>query len=222
MASSAQTSQPNAARQPRSAYDPTEVKLRKVHPADGLDRTFTEQLDQQARQLTKLSSLTEGERRVAATVYRLVKGIESSATEEEGQRRVSDAFSSVTRDEPLDAPARSVPKWVDRDPEEFPTAESFLRHYFGSRLGLKGDLSIAILKQLDGELLEELKLELAERQNVLKTLLPTQRERGDDKLRTVLGYVPSDEIERKSALAVISRGGQPGVRGPYIKRQKLP
>jgi hypothetical protein len=106
-------------------------------------------------------------------------------------------------------------KWKDRAPEEHPTAEAFLRDVYKGRLGIDGNLSITALKRVDRELADQLLVEFEGRREELDALLPNRRMRGDAKLMRELGHIPPDERERQNALAVISRGGQPGARGPY-------
>jgi hypothetical protein len=119
--------------------------------------------------------------------------------------------------------ARRPPEtWRDRDQERFPTAESFLNEIYKGRLGLEGDLTLTRLKQMDRELAEQLQAELADQPERLTELLPSPTERANAKLIETLGFVPADPRERQNALSVISRGGRPGLRGPYRSREKLP
>lgn len=100
-------------------------------------------------------------------------------------------------------PAR--PKWIDRDPDKFPTAESFLRHYFGPRLGIEGDLTQAALGKIDGRLLAALDAEFrGERRSELRALLPTTKERNDALLLRMYGYIPEGE-DRKKKVTVLAR-----------------
>lgn len=121
-------------------------------------------------------------------------------------RRLSSAFASAAKQ------GEAMPRWVDRDAREFPTAERFLRHHYGPRLGANGDLTSASLGRLDPALLHVLNLEFrGERRAELHALLPTVQQRNDAKLLATLGYVPEGD-ERKNALTSISKGSVPRAR----------
>lgn len=99
--------------------------------------------------------------------------------------------------------AEAQPLWVNRDRDEFPTAEGFLRHHYEGRLGIDGDLTQADLSRLDQALFAALRREFKGRLEELHELLPTLKTRNDAKLMREYGYVPEGE-ERKSKLTAMS------------------
>lgn len=104
------------------------------------------------------------------------------------------------------------PKWDPKMKAEFGTAEAFLQHHYGPRLGIDGDLDQATLRKIDGPLMDALNVEFrGERRAELRDLLPTKTQRLDQKLRAALGHVPKGE-ERRRALTSLSRGHKIGVR----------
>jgi len=99
-------------------------------------------------------------------------------------------------------------KWVDRDPKQFPTAESFLRYHFGPRLGMEGDLTLAEIGRYDTPLLTALNREFKGRRHELHVLLPTVTDRANQRLLERYGYVPQGS-DRKSKLAMMSLQRKP-------------
>ncbi len=123
-------------------------------------------------------------------------------------RKVRPDFFTAARDR---SAARSdAPQWVDRVPQEFPTAESFLKHHYGARLGIDGDLTLSDLGRLDPPLLNALNREFSgtKRRGELHDLLPTLKKRNDAKLLRAYGHVPQG-LERKHKLSVLARGEGP-------------
>ena len=102
----------------------------------------------------------------------------------------------------------AVDLWVDRDPQEFPTAESFLRRHYGHRLGIEGDLTLREVGRIDTPLLTALNREFKGRRHELHLLLPTVKERADQKLLKKYGYVPTG-TDRKSKLTMMSLERKP-------------
>jgi hypothetical protein len=94
--------------------------------------------------------------------------------------------------------------WVDRNKGMFPTAESFLRHHYGPRLGIDGDLTYAALGRIDVGLQTALVREFKGRRDELHALLPTTKSRTDARLFREFGYVP-EGADRAAKLAALSR-----------------
>jgi hypothetical protein len=113
----------------------------------------------------------------------------------------SKAFSDV-------AEPNAVARWVDRDRSQCPTAESFLRRHYGPRLGIGGDLTLSEVGRHDMPLLTALNREFKGRRDELHQLLPTVRERADQRLLAKYGYVPQGR-DRMSKLAMLSREKKP-------------
>lgn len=101
-----------------------------------------------------------------------------------------------------------IPLWVDREPGEFPTAESFLRRHYGPRLGIDGDLTQAELGRLDMALQTALSREFKGRRDKMRAMLPTVEERRNAQLQREYGYVPQGE-DRKRKITALSRRPTP-------------
>lgn len=95
----------------------------------------------------------------------------------------------------------------ERDRNTFPTAEIFLKYFYSDRLGASGDLTPALLGKLDPPLLTALNAEFRGRLSELHKLLPTLKERNDQKLLEKHGYIPEGS-DRKKKLTAMARLGK--------------
>lgn len=129
----------------------------------------------------------------------------AAETAQAARNSASGAFERATK---LPLPTETPAKWVDRDPKQFPTAESFLRHHFGPRLGMEGDLTLAEIGRYDTPLLTALNREFKGRRHELHVLLPTVTDRANQRLLKKYGYVPQGG-DRKSKLAMMSLQRKP-------------
>lgn len=181
-----------------------------------LRTTFAHQLKE--RLTTQGMSTAEADRLAIAVVsdFEATSPFASALRDQQQTETLLDTIASTVRVvrsatqgfQPVSYPVlRPLPpiRWVERNPEEFPTAESFLRHHFGPRLGIDGDLTQASLAKIDSRLMAALDAEFrGERRAELRKLLPTTKERNDALLLRTYGYVPEGE-DRKKKVTVLAR-----------------
>lgn len=121
---------------------------------------------------------------------------EVSSEIQNNQNSISSEFENAARHQ-----------FLDRDKSVFPTAEAFLRHFYAERIGIEGDLTPATLGKLDAPLLTALNADFRHRLADLHEMLPTLKQRNDQKLKRQYGYVPEGK-DRKHKLTHLARLGK--------------